>query len=102
MNAYKSWRKASGLTLRALADIVGVDFTYLSKIENGHLIPSVDLIEKMGAASGVDPREVDWFIVGSGRLPSWAESWFLRNAGAAIRSHRGDSVPFMTTPREYA
>jgi transcriptional regulator with XRE-family HTH domain len=30
-------RKASGLTLRALPGKVGVNFTYLSKIENGKL-----------------------------------------------------------------
>lgn len=102
MNTYKQWRKSSGLTLRKLSEIVGVDFTYLSKIENGHEVPSVGLIERMGAASGIDPREVDRFIVGSGRLPSWAESWFLRNAEMAIRSHRGTVGHAVMPPREFA
>ena len=33
----KRLRKAKGLTQRVLADAVGIDFTYLSKIENGNI-----------------------------------------------------------------
>lgn len=33
-------RKQLGLTQRALAEKLGVDYTYISKIENGHSRPS--------------------------------------------------------------
>lgn len=43
-------RKARGLTLRDLAERVGIDFTYVSKIETGELAaPSEEVIRKMAA-----------------------------------------------------
>jgi transcriptional regulator with XRE-family HTH domain len=51
-------RKAKGLSQRALADLVGVNFTYLSKIENEKLdfaqFPSEELIRKLAAALDAD------------------------------------------------
>ena len=47
-------RKAKGLTLRVLAGRVGVNFTYLSKIENGKLdfgdYPGEGLIRRLSKA----------------------------------------------------
>lgn len=47
-------RKGKGLTLRALAGKVGVNFTYLSKVENGKLdfgnYPGEGLIVKLATA----------------------------------------------------
>ncbi|MFM8327842.1 MAG: helix-turn-helix domain-containing protein, partial [Pirellulaceae bacterium] len=44
-------RKAKNLSLRAIAEAVGVSFTYISKIENGKLdfgdYPGEDLIAKL-------------------------------------------------------
>lgn len=53
-------RKARGLTLRVLADRVGVGFTYLSKIENekleeGHA-PSERLIHRLAVELGADEQ----------------------------------------------
>jgi transcriptional regulator with XRE-family HTH domain len=53
-------RKERGLTLRALAELVGVDFTYLSKIENdkaGYL-PGADTIRALAEALKADPLEL--------------------------------------------
>ncbi len=52
-------RKAKGLTLRDLADAAGVDFTYLSKIENGKpgYVPGADTIRAMARALGADALE---------------------------------------------
>lgn len=53
-------RKERGLTLRALAEAVGVDFTYLSKIENrkaGYL-PGADTIRALAKALEADPLEL--------------------------------------------
>ena len=53
-------RKERGLTLRTLAEAVGVDFTYLSKIENekaGYL-PGADTIRALAEALQADPLEL--------------------------------------------
>jgi transcriptional regulator with XRE-family HTH domain len=55
-------RKARALTLRALAERVGVNFTYLSKIENGRLdfgdYPGEGLIRRLAQALGADEEEL--------------------------------------------
>lgn len=53
-------RKERGLTLRALAEAVGVDFTYLSKIENGKAgyLPGADTIRALAEALEADPLEL--------------------------------------------
>ncbi len=53
-------RKKRGLTLRALAQAVGVDFTYLSKAENGKAgyVPGADTIRDLAKALQTDPLEL--------------------------------------------
>ena len=53
-------RKQRGLTLRALAEAVGVDFTYLSKIENGKAgyLPGSGTIRALAATLEADPLEL--------------------------------------------
>ena len=55
-------RKAKNLSQRELADIIGVNFTYLSKIENGKLdfasFPSEDTIRKLAEALEADVDEL--------------------------------------------
>jgi HTH-type transcriptional regulator, competence development regulator len=55
-------RKAQNLTLRALAVKLKINFTYLSKIENGKLdfgdYPSEDLIRKLAKFLGTDADEL--------------------------------------------
>ena len=53
-------RKASGLTQREFAEQLGIDFTYVSKIENGRIDvpPSEQLITRMADLLGVDANEL--------------------------------------------
>jgi transcriptional regulator with XRE-family HTH domain len=55
-------RQAKRLTLRDVAAKVGINFTYLSKIENGRLdfsdYPSEKLIRKLAKALGGDTDEL--------------------------------------------
>jgi HTH-type transcriptional regulator, competence development regulator len=53
-------RKDKKLTLRALAEAAGVDFTYLSKIENDKAgySPGADTIRALAAILEVDPLEL--------------------------------------------
>ena len=54
----RSLRQAARLGQRALADKVGVSFTYISKIENSHLsfgdYPAEELVIKLAVALGAD------------------------------------------------
>lgn len=60
-------RKGKNLGQRALAGLVGVSFTYVSKIENEHLdfgdYPSEELILKLAGALEADADEL--LILGS-------------------------------------
>jgi len=49
-------RQKKGLTLRALAEAAGVDFTYLSKIENGRLdyLPGAETIRDLAQALDIE------------------------------------------------
>ncbi len=53
-------RKAHRLTQRAFAELLHVDFTYISKIENGKVAfpPSEDLIRKMAVTLDADAEDL--------------------------------------------
>jgi transcriptional regulator with XRE-family HTH domain len=53
-------RQEKGMTLRSLAEAAGVDFTYLSKIENDRLdySPGVETIRDLAQALEVDAMEL--------------------------------------------
>ena len=77
-------RKAKNLSLRALAEAVGVSFTYISKIENEKLdfgdYPGEDLIAKLATALDVEADELlilEWWIAGG-----LAEGKTVAEAGA--------------------
>src|SRR5208337_19066 len=53
-------RKEKELTLRTVAEEAGIDFTYLSKIENGRIpyTPAVKTIRKLASALKVEAIEL--------------------------------------------
>jgi transcriptional regulator with XRE-family HTH domain len=51
----RSARQRANISQRALAEQIGVDFTYISKIETGALaVPSAETIHKMAIALNAD------------------------------------------------
>jgi HTH-type transcriptional regulator, competence development regulator len=56
----KELRRQRGFTQRQLAEKVGVDFTYLSKIENDRLehTPSINTLQDLAQALDVDELEL--------------------------------------------
>jgi transcriptional regulator with XRE-family HTH domain len=55
----KSLRKERKISQRALAEKVGIDFTYISKMENGSIEPPAeDKILKMAEVFSVDPDKL--------------------------------------------
>ena len=61
-------RRERGLTLRALAEVAGVDHTYLSKIENSKpgFEPGANTVRLLAAALGADTLEL---LMLAGKVP---------------------------------
>jgi transcriptional regulator with XRE-family HTH domain len=85
----RTLRRATNVTQRKLAERVGVDFSYISKLENDRLPPpAADTVVKICEVLGVTPDEL---LAASGKMPpriqqsigsSPAAIQFLRNAQA--------------------
>ena len=79
----KTLRKARGLTQRALAAEVGINFTYLSKIENDRLeagqSPRAKTIKTLAEALGADSDEL--LILGK-RIPDSVKQRFFERPRA--------------------
>jgi transcriptional regulator with XRE-family HTH domain len=66
--ALRALRRETNVSQRDLAAKVGVDFSYISKLENGHLpAPAADTIVRICAALGVAPERL---LSLSGKLPT--------------------------------
>jgi transcriptional regulator with XRE-family HTH domain len=66
--AIRDYRKLGGMNQRDLAEKAGIDFTYLSKIENNRTPPpSEDVIRAMSEALGVNADEL---LRLAGKVPS--------------------------------
>ena len=83
----RTLRREANTSQRALADEVGVDFSYISKLENGHLpAPAADTIVKICKVLDVPPERL---LSLTGKLPtdvqetmggSHAAQQFMRDA----------------------
>jgi len=101
----KAWRNEKGMNQRDAASALGVDFTYISKIENGHLEPSVDLIERMSFVYSRTNEDRDDACILKGELPKWikplvlANPHVLHNLRLSNRIWKADRA---AGPKEYA
>jgi transcriptional regulator with XRE-family HTH domain len=53
----RHWRERRGYSVRELARRAGVGFVTVSRIENGHMSPTVAMLEKLAKALGISVRE---------------------------------------------
>ena len=91
-------RRAARMSQRALAEQVGVDFTYLSKIENGRVEPPSEgvlqrIAIEMAGKLGMDETELaDELITLAGKIPSDLAETLSRNPEVVrlLRSVGGD------------
>jgi transcriptional regulator with XRE-family HTH domain len=64
-------RRQCGVTQRQLAARAGVDFTYISKLENGAMLPpSSTTIEAFAKGLSSDRRPLIPLLLAAGKLPS--------------------------------
>jgi transcriptional regulator with XRE-family HTH domain len=64
----KDLRKEHKITQRKLADLIGIDFTYISKIENGSMEPPAeDKIIKMAEVFNKDANEL---LIAAKKVPT--------------------------------
>jgi len=94
-------RKQAGLSQRELAVSVGIDFTYLSKIENGVVGPPREvvirkLVHELAVALTIqdETKLADELITEAGKIPSDLAQTLARNpeALAYLRSLSGVRV----------
>lgn len=90
-SSLRELRKQAGLSLRALAQKADIDFTYLSKIENGKMSPpSRNIVLRLADALSADKDEL---LISSGRVPSeMAEVMRDRKTLRFLRKHAGKSA----------
>ena len=66
--ALRTLRREANVSQRELADQVGLDFSYISKLENGRLpAPAADTVVKMCGALGVESERL---LSLTGKLPT--------------------------------
>ena len=64
----KAKRREAGVSQRELAERVGLDFTYISKLENDRIPPpAADTLVKICQVLGIEPEEL---LALTGKLPS--------------------------------
>jgi transcriptional regulator with XRE-family HTH domain len=72
---FRDVRKERGLTQRQTAELLVIDFTYLSKIENDRsTAPGLELLSRFAAEFDQD---IDMLLLASGRLPEWMTARIL-------------------------
>lgn len=97
----KELRKAKNLGQRALAEQVGISFTYLSKIENEKLdfgdYPSEELIRKLAGALNYDADEL---LLLAKKIPEDIRSRVLERPDAFRKIARLDDAELDEVLRE--
>lgn len=78
----RSLRKQHKITQRQLAALVGIDFTYISKIESGTMDPPAeDKIIRIAEVLGVEPEEL---ILSAKKVPSTFHKLITENSDVPI------------------
>ncbi len=62
----KELRKEKGLSIKKLGSQLDINYSYISKLENNHTIPSEDFIKKIAAIFDYDKEEL---MLRAGKIP---------------------------------
>ena len=91
-------RQARGLTIRAVADEVGVHFTTISKFENGHERPGEQTIRALAAVLIAD---AEGLLALAGKVPAELAQRAARDPQFALLLRRLPALPAATLDRIY-
>jgi transcriptional regulator with XRE-family HTH domain len=87
-------RRAAGISQRRLAELAGLDFSYISKLENSRLeAPAADTVLRLAELLGCPPEE---FFSAAGKLPDEVGQ-NLSSSPAAVRFLREASALGLTS-----
>jgi len=76
-NMLKSLRAEKKISQRKLAELVGIDFTYISKIESGTMEPPAEgTIVKIAQVLGEDPEKM---VLAAKKVPSDFQKVIIEN-----------------------
>ena len=91
-------RRATGISQRKLAELAGLDFSYISKLENSRLAPpAAETVLKLAELLGCSPEE---FVSAAGKLPGQVGQ-NLTNSPAAVRFlHKANALELTTVEWE--
>lgn len=82
----KNLRKQKGLGIKKLAPEIGLNYTYLSKLENSKVIPSPKVIQKISKYFQCDSDEL---MLSAGKIPEDIEEILKNNPKESIEYLRG-------------
>lgn len=86
----KALRMAKEISQRKLAELVGIDFTYISKIESGTMVPpSEETIIKMAEVLGEDP---DIMLIAAKKVPSDMQKIITENKEVPVFLRRASTL----------
>jgi transcriptional regulator with XRE-family HTH domain len=91
-------REARGLNLRTTAASVGIHFTYLSKIENGHEATGEETIRALAGVVGGDVEEL---LALAGKIPAELQERALQDWRFAVLLRRLPALPDSTLAQFY-
>jgi len=78
----RNLRKQKKVTQRQLADIVGIDFTYISKIESGTMDPPAeDKIIRIAEVLHIEPEEL---VLAAKKVPSSFQRLITENSNIPV------------------
>jgi transcriptional regulator with XRE-family HTH domain len=74
-------RTKKGVSIKQLAPALGLNYTYISKLENSKVNPSSEVVEKMSHYFDYDSDEL---MVAAGKLPKDVENILKNNPQEAV------------------
>jgi len=79
---FREIRQSTGYSIKSLAPKLNVNYSYLSKIENNHTLPSEEFIKRASKLFGYDKEEL---LLKAGKLPDDVVKILRDNPKEAIK-----------------
>jgi len=81
----KNLRKKKGVSIKKMAKEVGLDYTYISKLENSKVNPSSKVVKRISNYFGYNSDEL---LLSAGKIPKDIEEILRSNPQEAVKYFR--------------